>query len=585
MTKYQISEVIEVRAGSRCIRYLGNGWSLPETSHCWTDGSNAQIKFTLATLPVYPILFRIKCKGFLPQKNIKTKKVEVIINGSSIGKLSISDLRWYDLTASPAVFESKECCIDFIIEDPTSPFAHGLSDDRRNLGLYVESFSLFELLDKSMLNCVKVGASIDMLGTVYKSSGAYHRLIGKQSYPFYQFLQSKGILEYLIDERLIVDHVFQDIELYKTCIASSELGRYIYPAFYPFSMLKDCALNWTSINLYLSKCCPGRPLGLSDGHYGNFIQIKNATPRWCDLGSISDIKEAYDYGLHEFIKCYILPLLLVENNINSSTIRRLMHLNPSGLSKEILSEFLAISAVPEWIFDENLHKTHRENTLTLLLELIKSLSDSGNGGFWTSYRDSFALTNAWSGALLSESPDSRYRTISDIVRGAQATTFLDLGCNDGLFSLLCLKEGLKGSSIDTEDGALEKFYDFTRALPYVDLCIYVHDFLSCSESADLVLCLALTHHLSLGQGLSFAEIADKLSRVTENTLITEFMPNGLGGTKSHPNPSPNPLPRDYSLDVFLRELRLRFSSVEVIEYARGTDYSWYSVRNLILCKK
>jgi hypothetical protein len=67
--------------------------------------------------------------------------------------------------------------------------------------------------------------------------------------------------------------------------------------------------------------------------------------------------------------------------------------------------------------------------------------------------------------------------------------------------------------------------------------------------------------------------------VTEKRLITEFMPNGLGGAAGI---SPDPLPADYTLASFLEALRKEFHRVDVVDYEQASKHS---PRILIVCDK
>jgi len=88
----------------------------------------------------------------------------------------------------------------------------------------------------------------------------------------------------------------------------------------------------------------------------------------------------------------------------------------------------------------------------------------------------------------------------------------------------------------------------------------------------------MTHHLRLGQGYPFDFIAKTLSSLTEKVLITEFMPNGLGGIKK----IPVPLPEDYTLDNFLNSFLPHFDSINVVDYEIEENFS---PRTLVVCKK
>jgi SAM-dependent methyltransferase len=167
----------------------------------------------------------------------------------------------------------------------------------------------------------------------------------------------------------------------------------------------------------------------------------------------------------------------------------------------------------------------------------------------------------------------------------EPTVVLDLGANDGLFSVMLASEGVDCVAVDPDEAAIDRLYRFAqrtgcsvRALS-LDL-----DGVSRNGAGidfDLVLALALVHHLTLAQGLSFQEVARSLARLTTANLIVEFMPNGLGGTPENRRPVPDPLPTWYTLEGFLEALRTSFSSVEVIDYERPSPDS---TRVLVMCR-
>ena len=77
--------------------------------------------------------------------------------------------------------------------------------------------------------------------------------------------------------------------------------------------------------------------------------------------------------------------------------------------------------------------------------------------------------------------------------------------------------------------------------------------------------LALTHHMFLGQKMSFNNIAFQLAKYSTDVLVTEFMPDGLGiGV-----PSPNPLPEEYTLETFKASFKPYFNKIEDIQYPSG----------------
>jgi hypothetical protein len=80
----------------------------------------------------------------------------------------------------------------------------------------------------------------------------------------------------------------------------------------------------------------------------------------------------------------------------------------------------------------------------------------------------------------------------------------------------------------------------------------------------------------LTQKYSFNNIAYILSSYSTGSLLTEFMPDGLGIGA----PVPNPLPGEYTIENMKESFRPYFRHIEEISYPSGK-----SRRIFILCKE
>jgi 2-polyprenyl-3-methyl-5-hydroxy-6-metoxy-1,4-benzoquinol methylase len=388
---------------------------------------------------------------------------------------------------------------------------------------------------------------------------------------------------------MMPDHFFQSIkhDQYQQ-IAFSTTGIPVYPPNYPILMLRDAAYTFISINEILLDYFPEDEFGLLDGHYGNFVQMDNAIPMWCDIGSISNVESDIEFGYGQFVRCYIRPLIMFSIGKHTPQIRDLMHKSLDGINLEKAIQIFG--NIEQLKVSETYPQNKRRETLTSLRLMLDKLELNVQKGQWSNYRNEDALVLAYTGKLLEEDhdfSDSRFKTVIDLaIKSAQgAYSFIDIGCNDGVFSLLLAREGLKGLAIDLDEYALNKLYSFVRKNDEISLKIACNSFMSVFEQAELVLALALTHHLYLSQNISFDQIAEKLSKISTKFVITEFMLDGQGGILGHPQPHPNPLPEEYCLSNFIEALEKYFNHVEIIDYPRKTDPKYFSRRILIFCQK
>jgi hypothetical protein len=220
--------------------------------------------------------------------------------------------------------------------------------------------------------------------------------------------------------------------------------------------------------------------------------------------------------------------------------------------------------------------------LRRIRERLEALEYQGADTAWSGYRSASALDWALEGRFLEPGQDSRYLKVVELARRSAAKSFIDVGANDGLFSILCAREGRVGIATDVDDPALNRLYHFLGKHPDLSITVAREGFATLEHYADLALALALTHHLVLAQKYSFTEVSRKLASLCSKALITEFMPDGLGGVAAHPEPSPNPLPAHYTLEHYLDALRACFRHVEVVRYERIDPPSR---RVLIYCEK
>jgi hypothetical protein len=533
-------------------------------------------------------LFAILLTAVKVEGRVYEQEVSIEINGRQIDTIRVAGSFWHLITVKRELLLGCEELLSLKPSNPIRPSSLSASSDDRLLAVDLGGVIIFENLD-SLDESKKISVGDDRLGPVFSINSRFFRGVRQDAAPFFNKLISAGAIDSLVRRNLLLFHSIKRSNSARySHILSSPSGHFIYPGNYPLNMLLDAALKWISMNEVLDEFS-GRteqPFGLMDGHYGNFVQIKNADPRWCDIGSIQDSTTLFMHGLKEFIGCFVYPLLTMSIGgiARIKHVRRLMHMHPRGLDDEILRrENLALS--PPTSNLTHLDQADRMKALGNIRQMLQELKFDGLESDWDGYRSASALQEALSGRLIADSPDTRFSAIASLMDGSDVRTFVDIGCNDGLFSLIGVGKGMTGMAVDLDESALNKLYDFVKNHTDLDLSIAVSSFLEINGEFDMVMMLALTHHLSLSQGLSFSKIAEKLEKITKKIAIIEFMPDGLGGTKAHPAPSPNPLPSWYCIDNFMFELRKVFSRSEIIEYNRDESTPWFSRRTLILCNK
>lgn len=586
MSSYTFGEKLRFSAGARGRRFLASGWSPPEPGHCWSNGEAAEIVLPLAVEPSGDVMVRFRCRGYCPRPDSPRQEVVVSVNGNPAGRFEAGGTAWMEVVARREWITGQRVVLALEFPGAVSPASVGASTDTRSLAISMESMVLFELALPSSAGAKLVGAGADPMGDVFVAGESYHRAIrrnGRGSEVFH-VASEKGIFRKLANEGLIPEHAFRVVDdpAYEA-VASTVTGSPVYPAKYPWLMFKDAARAWIDINRILHDESNGT-LGLCDGHYGNFVQFDNARPKWCDIGSIVDQEGALATGYAEFVRCYMLPLALASIPLQEGfNIRQMMVRNTDGVS---IAAALAEHgpALARIGLDEHYPPGSRRRALDGLATILDGLDLRAQKGYWSEYRSAEALERAWNGELLRPGNDTRFAQVVALAKSCNVGSFIDVGCNDGIFTLLCSREGMRGFGLEPDEEAINKLYTFARTHADTELAISYGGFMDVEGRHPLVLLLALTHHLVLTQKLSFEQVARQLAKVSSQHVITEFMPAGLGGTPVNPNPVPDPLPPGYSLDGFVGALQAEFEQVRVIDYDRRADPAHMSQRILIHCQ-
>jgi ribosomal protein L11 methylase PrmA len=152
----------------------------------------------------------------------------------------------------------------------------------------------------------------------------------------------------------------------------------------------------------------------------------------------------------------------------------------------------------------------------------------------TEWADYYAETNYTADALR-----DKQRLVAGYLDRMGPGTVWDLGGNVGLMSRLASGRGIPTVSFDVDPVAVERSYrqgraegdrallplwlDLTNPSPALGWANRERDSLAARGPADLVMALALIHHLAISNNLPFDRLAEDLARVSR-WLLVEFVP-------------------------------------------------------------
>jgi ribosomal protein L11 methylase PrmA len=179
----------------------------------------------------------------------------------------------------------------------------------------------------------------------------------------------------------------------------------------------------------------------------------------------------------------------------------------------------------------HLSKTRLIAVLNHLLSGIRSMKLPVQKTEWGNYYNEFSYAD--------QSINHKKNLVQSWVSAIMPKTTWDLGCNAGMFSEIALQISGQVISFDIDHLAIEKLYDTIKQKGYKNILPLVLDLNNPSAAigwgnserksfvergkTDLIMALALIHHLSIGNNVPLARVAELFRNFTQ-WLIIEFVP-------------------------------------------------------------
>ena len=430
----------------------------------------------------------------------------------------------------------------------------------------------------------------DNTGRVFTWNGRIFRGIFPESESHVRSLFSTGFLDELISHNFSPRTWITDYKLegFSLILEHEEIWPVVYPQEWTFSMLKDAALLVCKIGLIAKDY----GLNMRDCH-GLNVLFDGVSPKFTDLGSFLPDTCLGWRPYEEFLRFYYYPLSIWRHNafvgklsifsgnltfhenywqyqypflrwMNPDLLGRLakLHLKPEILASKPLSDFQQRS----WSRSKLLHELvkrriipAKSTDLRKVMRKIEGIRKYVTKSTWGSYH-----------AEIGEKA-KRFDRIVEFIKGLgdDVRTAVDLGGNQGKFSRLLIQhtELEKVVCIDNDENAIDNGYNQERAADSGKITFAHFDFMGCIAKlrfmlpterfkSDIVIALALTHHLILSQGYDLDEILRSISGYAKKYVFIEFMPLGLWIAGQKPN-----VPAWYTSDWFRRSFANFFDLV------------------------
>lgn len=383
----------------------------------------------------------------------------------------------------------------------------------------------------------------DKCAEVYYENGFVYRKINKSYIAVYEkFIESK-LYEKLLSENLIIPHELTEknndyiiIKPQKTIIT--------YPWEWSFSQLKDCAIT----TLKIQKIALEYGFSLKDANFFN-IQFYKNKPVLIDTTSFEEYKNNQIWiGYKQFCENFLSPLSLcayVNLKMSDMLIK-----NIDGISLKLTSKLLPqktyfnlgllthihLQALFQKSYSENtnkisanLSKESLKNLISNLMSTINSINLPKSKTDWGNY---YSKTN-----YSKDSFEDKKNIINSFKNKINPKTVLDFGANTGVFSRLfrdsfCYSVDFDQAAIEynyqtvkqnNEENIFPLVFDITNPSPAVGFYNKERkDFITRINNVDLVMALALIHHLVLKNNLTFEKLAQYFCDFGKY-LIIEFV--------------------------------------------------------------
>jgi ribosomal protein L11 methylase PrmA len=407
-----------------------------------------------------------------------------------------------------------------------------------------------------MLAAEVLGGSFrDPSGFVFSVAGDIFRQVNDSYKEEYDALHSTGLYKALTDKRWLISHE----EVNDQAAVAPGAYRIIkprkvpfisYPYEWSFSQLQDAAL--LTLNIQIEALTHG--MSLKDASAYN-VQFIGSKPVFIDTLSFERYVEGTPWvAYQQFCQHFLAPLaLMAQCDIN---LRNLGVPFINGVPLSLASRLLPKSS---WLKLSHLIHIHlharsqqkyadsagsgkatavRPLSKRALLSIIDSLKSAVESFSWrpggTEWADYYQATNYSSHAM-----SEKEKIVEDLVRIANPTTAWDLGANNGTFSRVAMANGAYTVACDVDPSAVEKNYltcrkeksermlplivDLTNPSPALGWAHNERSSLLERGPVDLVMGLALIHHLAISNNVPLSRICEFFSRCAKYAII-EFVP-------------------------------------------------------------
>lgn len=391
----------------------------------------------------------------------------------------------------------------------------------------------------------------DSDGFIFRQDGMIYRYMHPRYEIHYTQLMNSGLYDELLKKGRLIAH--REIAEKGTfgftngrLLLPEQIPFISYPYEWSFDMWKDAAL----LTLQIAVASLHKGMMLKDATPFN-IQFYKGKPVFIDTLSFENYTEGRPWvAYRQFSESFLAPLLLM--HYCHPDTHKLFTVYPNGIPMDVLVSLLPKRS--KWNLNAMLHvhlqakisgkqkqrstaknnfsKQKMEVLLKGLENYVQKLSLKKVKTTWDDYYTGTILGNDYLGA--------KTALVTSFIKTIEHKTVIDLGANDGHFSLLfgadkfviatdadsnCINELYIKIKREGRSNILPLVNNFTTPSPAIGWNNQERESLNGRLKADLVLALALLHHLAIANNVPLPLIAGWLAPMGTH-LIIEFVPKG-----------------------------------------------------------
>lgn len=364
-----------------------------------------------------------------------------------------------------------------------------------------------------------------------------------------------GLYSQLVVAGLLIAHEDAGPEVpcppgFQRVIRPRQIPYVSYAGEWCFSQLRDAAL--TALEIQRRAITAG--MALSDAPSSN-LQFLDGAPVWIDTSSLVRLTVERPWPAYaQFCRDFLGPLALGARC--HPDLQRMTELWPGGLPLDLLARLLPLRTwlSPGLLLHLHLHSWLERRTVSRppadgssrrqryganahaglvqsLMKAVRRLRPRHAVGKWGGYYEDVATGVEYVAA--------KRKLVAEMLARAQPKSVWDLGANVGAFSWIAAEMGAQVVAWDSEPACVEAFYAQCRARSEPRILPLLLDLTNPSPArgwdgterpawcdraaADLVMALALVHHLALGNNVPLDRLARFFARHSPWLLI-EFVP-------------------------------------------------------------